>query len=71
MSASSEVSTNQSWEQLLQYARGLVRAEDLAKVTRQGVRLQDPEPVFPPEYQRETGGLWGREEEQLGGGVSQ
>lgn len=71
MSASSEVSTNQPWEQLLQYARGLVRAEDLAKVTRQGVRLQDPEPAFPPEHQRETRGLWGRVEKRLGGGVSQ
>lgn len=42
VSASLEVSTSQPWGQVLQSARGLVRAEDSPKVTRWGVRLQDP-----------------------------
>lgn len=39
MSASLTVNTSRPWEQVLQCARSLVRAEDLPKVTRQGVRI--------------------------------
>lgn len=39
MSASLAVNTSRPWEQVLQCPRSLVRAEDLPKVTRQGVRI--------------------------------